>query len=90
MRRAGRGLRVSGHVPAFMRARGAVEAGFDSAPVHDVIRRLVDRGTVIDPSLATFDFLRQKDGTLSPACAAVADHSPPPVGAARIVDEREA
>ncbi len=113
-----RGLRVSGHVPAFMRARGAVEAGFDeinhvnqvllnflvndktdtrtlerfylpaartaeidfdSAPVQDFIRLLVERGTVIDPTLATFDFLRQKDGTLSPAYAAVADHFPPAV-----------
>jgi len=113
-----RDLRVSGHVPAFMRARGAVEAGFDeinhvnqvllnflvndktdtrtlerfylpaartaeidfdSAPVQDFIRLLVDRGTVIDPTLATFDFLRQKDGTLSPAYAAIADHLPPTV-----------
>ena len=113
-----RGIRVSGHVPAFLRARTVVEYGFDevnhvnqvllnflvndktdtrtlerfylpaartseidfdSSPVQDFIRLLVDRKTVIDPTLATFDFLRQKDGTLSPAYAAVADHFPPSV-----------
>lgn len=113
-----RGLRVSGHVPAFLRARTVVEYGFDelnhvnqvllnflvndktdtrtlerfylpaartgeidfdSAPVQDFIRLLVERKTVVDPTLATFDFLRQKDGTVSPAYAAVADHFPPSV-----------
>ena len=113
-----RGLRVGGHVPAFLRARTVVEYGFDevnhvnqvllnflvndktdtrtlerfylpaartaeidfdSAPVQDFIELLVDNRTVIDPTLATFDFLRQKDGTLSPAYAAVADHFPPAV-----------
>ena len=113
-----RGLRVSGHVPAFLRARTVVEWGFDevnhvnqvllnflvndktdtrtlerfylpaartaeidfdSAPVQDFIRLLVDEDVVIDPTLATFDFLRQKDGTVSPAYAAIADHFPPSV-----------
>lgn len=110
-----RGLRVSGHVPAFMRARGAVEAGFDeinhvnqvllnflvndktdtrtlerfylpaartaeidfnAAPMQDFIKLLVERKTVIDPTLATFDFIRQKDGEVSQAYAGVADHFP--------------
>ncbi|MGL6291110.1 MAG: amidohydrolase family protein [Silanimonas sp.] len=113
-----RGLRVSGHVPAFLRARTVVEYGFDElnhvnqvllnflvndktdtrtlerfylpaartaeidfdgAPVQDFIKLLVDRKTVVDPTLATFDFLRQKDGTVSAAYAAVADHFPPSV-----------
>lgn len=113
-----RGLRVSGHVPAFLRTRTVVEYGFDEvnhvnqvllnflvndktdtrtlerfylpaartveidfdgAPVQDFIKLLVERKTVIDPTLATFDFLRQKDGTVSPAYAAVADHFPPAV-----------
>ena len=113
-----RGLRVSGHVPAFLRARTVVEYGFDelnhvnqvllnflvndktdtrtlerfylpaartaeidfdSAPVQDFIRLLVEKKTVVDPTLATFDFLRQKDGTVSPAYAAVAGHFPPSV-----------
>jgi imidazolonepropionase-like amidohydrolase len=113
-----RGLRVSGHVPAFLRARTVVEYGFDEvnhvnqvllnflvndktdtrtlerfylpaartaeidfdgAPVQDFIKLLVDSKTVVDPTLATFDFLRHKDGTVSPAYAAVADHFPPAV-----------
>lgn len=116
-----RGLRVSGHVPAFLRARTVVEYGFDelnhvnqvllnflvndktdtrtlerfylpaartaeidfdSAPVQDFIRLLVERKTVVDPTLATFDFLRQKDGTVSPAYAAVAGHFLPACNAA--------
>ena len=113
-----RGLRVSGHVPAFLRARTVVEYGFDelnhvnqlllnflvndrtdtrtlerfylpaartaeidfdSAPVQDFIRLLVEKKTVVDPTLATFDFLRQRDGTVSPAYAAVAGNFPPSV-----------
>jgi imidazolonepropionase-like amidohydrolase len=113
-----RGLRVSGHVPAFLRARTVVEYGFDElnhvnqvllnflvndktdtrtlerfylpaartaeidfdgASVQDFIKLLVDSKTIVDPTLATFDFLRHKDGTVSPAYAAVADHFPPAV-----------
>ena len=110
-----RGLRVSGHVPAFLRARDVVEAGFDEinhinqvmlnflvddktdtrtlqrfylpaektagldfegGEVRAFLDLLKSRGTVIDPTLTTFDFLRQRDGELSPAYASVADHLP--------------
>jgi amidohydrolase family protein len=110
-----RGMRVSGHVPAFLRAQDVVEQGFDeiqhinqvllnffvtpttdtrtlerfylpaektagldfdSRPVQDFIALLRKQPTVIDPTLATFDFLRQRDGDLSQAYAAVADHMP--------------
>ncbi|HTU66897.1 MAG TPA: amidohydrolase family protein [Steroidobacteraceae bacterium] len=113
-----RGMRVSGHIPAFLRAQDAVLAGydeiqhinqvllnflvdektdtrtlqrfylpaekvadldFDSKPVQDFIALLVQRKTVIDPTLATFNFIRQKDGVLSQEFAAVADHVPPDV-----------
>ena len=113
-----KGLRVSGHIPAFMRAQEAVEQGYDeiqhinqlllnffvtpttdtrtlerfylvgekaadldldSKPVQDFIALLKARNIVIDPTLATFDFLRQRDGTMSAAFAAVADHMPPDV-----------
>lgn len=112
------GLRVSGHVPAFLRAQDVVEMGYDelqhvnqlllnffvtpqtdtrtlerfylvgekaasldldSAPVQDFVRLLKDRQVVVDPTLATFDFLRQRPGQLSAAYAAVADHMPPDV-----------
>lgn len=113
-----RGLRVSGHVPAFLRAADVVEQGFDeiqhvnqlllnffvtpqtdtrtlerfylvaeqtagldfdSPPVQDFIALLKARGTVVDPTVTTFDFIRQRPGQLSQAYAAVADHVPPDV-----------
>jgi len=113
-----RGMRVSGHVPAFMRASEVVEQGFDelqhinqvmlnflvtpetdtrtlerfrlpaervegldfdSAPFRDFIALLASRQTVVDPTLATFDFMQQKDGDMAAAYAAVADHLPPVV-----------
>jgi len=113
-----KGMRVSGHVPAFLRARDVVEQGydeiqhvnqlllnffvddttdtrtlqrfylpaektagldFDSAPVQDFIALLAQHKTVVDPTLATLDFLRQRPGQMSQAWAAVADHLPPDV-----------
>ncbi|NUS39615.1 MAG: amidohydrolase family protein [Lysobacter sp.] len=113
-----KGLRVSGHIPAFLRAQQAVEQGydeiqhinqvllnfyvddktdtrtlarfylpaqktadldFDSKPVQDFIGLLARRHIVVDPTLTTFDFLRQRAGELSQAYAAVADHMPPDV-----------
>ena len=113
-----KGMRVSGHIPVYLRAHDAVEDGydeiqhinqvllnflvtdktdtrtlerfqlpadkvasldFDGKPVQDFITFLAQHKTVIDPTLATFDFIRQKDGDLSQAYAAVADHMPPDV-----------
>ena len=111
-----KGLRVSGHVPAFMRASDVVEQGydeiqhinqlllnffvddttdtrtltrfylvadktagldFDSPPVRDFIDLLAREEVVVDPTLATFDFIRHRAGEVSQAFAAVADHLPP-------------
>ncbi|MBZ4039275.1 amidohydrolase family protein [Novilysobacter selenitireducens] len=111
-----KGLRVSGHVPAFMRASEVVEQGydeiqhinqlllnffvddttdtrtltrfylvadktagldFDSQPVRDFIDQLAREEVVVDPTLATFDFIRHRAGDMSQAFAAVADHLPP-------------
>jgi len=113
-----KGMRVSGHVPAFMRAQDVVEQGYDeiqhvnqlmlnffvddttdtrtlerfylpaektagldldSKPVQDFIALLVAHKTVIDPTLATFEFLHQRDGEMSPIVADIADHLPPDV-----------
>ena len=110
-----RGMRVSGHVPAFMRAQDVVEQGFDevqhvnqlllnffvtpttdtrtlerfrlpaqmtadldfdSQPVQDFIAFLKTRGTVVDPTLATFNFIQQRDGELSSVYAPIAGHLP--------------
>lgn len=113
-----RGMRVSGHVPAFLRAEDVVDDGydeiqhithvllnflvtpetdtrtlqrfelpaagvagldFDSKPVQDFIGLLKQHEVVVDPTLTTFDFLRQRDGEMSEAYAAVADHMPPDI-----------
>ena len=110
-----RGLRVSGHVPVFLRAQDVVDAGFDeiqhinqlmlnfmvgpttdtrtlerfrlpaeqtaeldfdSAPVQDFIASLKANDVAVDPTLATFDYIRQRAGETSKAYAAVVDHMP--------------
>lgn len=126
-----RGMRVSGHIPAGLRAREALDAGFDeinhinqvmlnflatpttetrtlerfilpaekvagldfNAPeVKQFIARLKKQGTVIDSTLATFAFLKQKDGDMNTPFAPIAGHMPPDVqrgfhvGAMKIAD----
>ena len=56
-------------------------------PVQDFIAMLAQKQIVIDPTLATFEFLHQRDGELSPIVAAVADHLPPDVQRGRRVGE---
>ena len=114
----GKGMRVSGHIPVYLRAQQAVEQGydeiqhinqvllnflvddktdtrtllrfqlpaekvadldFDSKAVQDYLAFLVRHKTVIDPTLTTFDFIRQKDGDMSLAYSVIADHMPPDV-----------
>ncbi|TYT25182.1 amidohydrolase family protein [Luteimonas viscosa] len=113
-----RGLRVSGHVPVFLRAQDAVDAGYDeiqhinqlmlnflvepdtdtrtlerfylparevadldldSKPVQAFIAELAQRRIVIDPTLATFEFLHKRDGQMSPIFAGIEEHLPPDV-----------
>ncbi len=110
-----RGMRVSGHVPAFLRAQDVVDAGFDeiqhinqvllnffvtpttdtrtlerfrlpaektadldfdSKPVQDFIASLKANDVAIDPTLATFDYIRQRPGEVSKAYAAIIDNLP--------------
>jgi Amidohydrolase family len=110
-----RGLRVSGHIPVFLRAEDAVNAGYDeiqhinqlllnflvkpdtdtrtlerfylpaekvadldlnSKPVRDFVDLLVKNKVAVDPTLATFDFLRQRDGEMSAPYAAISSHMP--------------
>lgn len=121
-----KGMRVSGHVPAFMRAQDVVDDGFDeiqhinqlmlnffvddktdtrtlarfylvadksdgldldSKPVQDFIGNLASKQIVIDPTLATFEFLHQREGEMSPIVADVADHLPPDVQRGRRAGE---
>ena len=111
-----RGLRVSGHVPAFLKADDVIAAGFDeiqhinqlllnflvkpdtdtrtlerfylpaqqvagldlqSKKVQDYIKLIKDKGIVVDPTLATFDFLKKVDGEVGDPWKAIVDHLPP-------------
>jgi hypothetical protein len=63
----------------YLPAEKVADLDFDSKPVQDFIKLLVEHKTVIDPTLSTFDFIRQRDGELSHEFAAVADHVPPDV-----------
>jgi hypothetical protein len=113
-----RGLRVSGHIPVFMRAQEAVEQGydeiqhinqvllnflvspttdtrtlerfylpaeklaaldFDSKEVQDFLSLLKQRNVSIDPTVATFDFIKQRNGELAAPYAAIAANLPPNV-----------
>lgn len=113
-----KGLRVSGHVPAFMRAQDVVDQGydeiqhinqvllnflvddktdtrtlqrfylpaekvahldFDSKPVQDFIAELAKKQIAVDPTLSTFEFLRQRAGQVAESYAPVADHMPPDI-----------
>ena len=122
----GKGLRVSGHVPAFMKAQDVIDAGFDelqhinqlllnffvdettdtrtlkrfylvadrtagldfdSKPVQDFIKELAAKQIEVDPTLATFEFLHQRAGELSPIVADVVDHLPPDIQRGRRAGE---
>lgn len=111
-----RGLRVSGHVPAFLKAEDAIAAGFDEIQhinqlvlnflvtpetdtrtlerfylparefasvdlqgkaIQNFIQLLKDKGLSIDPTLATFDFLKKVDGTVGEPWKDIVDHLPP-------------
>ena len=49
----------------------------DSPPVRDFITLLVERGTVIDATMATFEGMwTQRPGDINPSLAAVAEHMP--------------
>lgn len=123
-----RGLRVSGHVPVFLRAQDALDAGFDelnhinqivlnflvkpdtdtrtlerfylpareaadldldSKPVQDFIALLAEKQIVIDPTLATFEFLHQREGQITPIFAGIEDHLPPDVQRSRRAAEMD-
>ncbi len=113
-----RGLRVSGHVPAFLKAEDVIAAGYDEIQhinqlllnflvkpdtdtrtlerfylpakqvasldlqgkaVQDYIKLMKNKGIVVDPTLATFDFLKKVDGTVGDPWQAIVEHLPPDV-----------
>jgi hypothetical protein len=110
------GMRVSGHVPAFLKAEDVIAAGFDeiqhinqlvlnfevkpdtdtrtlerfylparefadfdlhSKAMSDFIKLIKDHHMSMDPTLATFDFLKKVDGTVGDPWKDIVDHLPP-------------
>lgn len=60
-------------------AEKVADLDFDSAPVQQFIATLKEKQISIDQTLATFAFLKQRDGDLNEPFVAVADHMPPDV-----------
>ena len=52
---------------------------FNTPVIKNFISRLKMKQTVIDPTLATFAFMKQKDGDMNTPFAPIADHMPPDV-----------
>jgi len=63
----------------YLPAEKTADLDLDAPPVQEFIALLLKRRTVIDPTLATFNFVRHRDGVVSQQFAAVADHLPPDV-----------
>jgi imidazolonepropionase-like amidohydrolase len=73
----------------YLVAKKTADLDFDSKPVQDFIALLAKKQIVIDPTLATFEFLHQRQGELSPIVADVADHLPPDIQRSRRVGEMD-
>jgi hypothetical protein len=122
-------LRVSGHIPAFMRAEEAVRAGFDeiqhinqvmlnflvkkdddtrtllrfylvgdnanqidleSKAVKDFIALLVERKTVIDPTMTAFEAMfLQRQGEANPSYKFVSNNVPPAISRAWLTNSMD-
>jgi Amidohydrolase family len=60
----------------YLPAEKVAELDLNSKPVRDFIDLLVKKGVAVDPTLATFDFIRQRDGEISKPYAAISNHMP--------------
>ncbi|MBM7093999.1 hypothetical protein JTP67_36950, partial [Streptomyces sp. S12] len=63
----------------YLVAEKTADLDLDSKPVQDFINTLAAKKIAIDPTLATFEFLHQREGELSPIFVAVDSHLPPDV-----------
>jgi imidazolonepropionase-like amidohydrolase len=60
-------------------AEKVADLDFNSKPVKDFVAYLAKKQISIDPTMATFAFLKQRDGDMNAPYAAVASHMPPDV-----------
>ncbi|MGH8249252.1 MAG: amidohydrolase family protein [Steroidobacteraceae bacterium] len=71
------GLRVGGHIPAFMTAEHAAELDQGSAKTKALIALLVQRKVTVDPTLQIFEnLILDRPGTMARSYADVADRLP--------------
>jgi hypothetical protein len=68
----------------YLPAEKTADIDFKGDEVGRFVQLLKDRHVVVDPTLTTFDFLRQRDGEISQAFAAVLDHMPANVQRSRL------
>ncbi len=73
----------------YLPAREVADLNLDSEPVQEFIATLARRQVVIDPTLATFEFLHQRNGEISPIFAGIEDHVPPDVQRGRRAAEMD-
>lgn len=73
----------------YLPAREAAGLDLDSAPVRDFIATLAEKRIVMDPTLATFEFLHQRNGQITPIFAGIEDHLPPDVQRGRRAAEMD-
>jgi hypothetical protein len=80
----------------YLPARRVADLDFDGPDVRDFVATLARKRVAVDPTLATFDFLKQRDGEVSAPFAHVVSHFPPVVqrdfrvGSMNIPDEETA
>lgn len=60
-------------------AKKTADIDFNSAKVKAFVKTLKDKKIALDPTLATFAFLKQKDGEINEPFATIASHMPPDV-----------
>lgn len=73
----------------YLPAREAGDLDLDSGQVQDFIGTLAAKQIVLDPTLATFEFLHQRNGEITPIFAGIEDHLPPDVQRGRRAAEMD-
>ncbi len=63
----------------YLPAKRIADLDFNSKPVQEFIATLAAKGVAVDPTVTTFDFIRQRAGDMSSSFGMIADHLPPDV-----------
>ncbi|MCF8171750.1 MAG: hypothetical protein K9J49_04930 [Candidatus Methylopumilus sp.] len=63
----------------YIPAEKGASLDLDSLEVQEFIERLRNKNIVVDPTLATFDFIKQRNGEIADPYKTIADFMPPDV-----------